>query len=153
MTLVEVMMGLLVVTLTALAALSALMFSWRLADANLRSITAMAAAKSVAEQLIALPYDQLFESSLNVDVPSSTVGSLNTRAWNDRTDDIHNTPTKTSDDLVMSINPEVTHVQDEASGVDFAQIVISYRWEQSSFFATRTRADYLTMVISKVSSF
>jgi hypothetical protein len=152
MTLVEVMMGMLVLSTALLAGLAGLLFSYRVSDANLRALAAMSAARSVAEQIVAVPYTDLLKSSLPVDVPSSSAGSLTLASWNARVDDIHNTPDNASDDLRFSINPQVTRITD-SDGLDYVQVVIGVRWEETSFFTARTREDSLTVLVAPVSSY
>ncbi len=152
MTLVEVMIGFLIIGMAALSALSAILFSWRLADSNMRAVTAMETARSIAEQILVLDYDALTLASLPVDVPSSPDGSLMVGAWNSRTDDVHNTPANTADDLILSIMPKIT-MSDDASGVRCAQIIVRYSWEEHSFFTPRTREDSITLIRSPVSAY
>lgn len=152
MTLVEVMMGMLVLSTALLGGLAGLLFSYRVADANLRSLAAISAARSVAEQVVAIDYTSLLGTTLPVDVPSSSVGSLTTSTWNLRTDDIHNTPSNPGDDLRLAINPQVTRITD-SSGLDYVQVVIGVRWEEGSFFTTRIREDSLTVLVAPVSSY
>lgn len=152
LTLVEVMMGVLVIGTAALAALAALLFSFRLADSNLRSLTALSAARSVMEQIVALDYTTLSGTTLPVDIPSIANGSMSVSSWNNRTVDIHATPTLSSDDLVLSIWPEVTQSNPNTL---FActQVIVHYRWDETAFFKRRTREDSLTYVTSAVNSY
>lgn len=152
MTLVEVMIGFMVMGMAALSALSAILFSWRIADSNLRSLAATETARSVAEQILVLDFDDLALASLPVDVPSNPGGSLTVGAWNSRSDDMHNTPDSTSDDLIMAIRPEIT-MSDDSSGVRCAQIIVRFSWEEHSFFTARTREDAITLIRSPVSAY
>lgn len=152
MTLIEVMLGMVIIGTTALATLSALLFTWRVADSNLRALNAMEAGRSIAEQVMTLDFTTLGGSTLPVDLPSLPNGSLVVGSWNNRTDDIHNTPANPHDDFAISIKPEVA-VSDDSSGVRCAQIVIHYSWEERSFFARRTREDSVTIVRSPIAAF
>ncbi len=152
MTLIEVMMGMLVLGTALLAGLAGLLFSYRVADANLRALAALSSARSVAEQIVAIDYPSLLGSSLPVDVPCSSIGSLAMGTWNARADDIHNTPTNANDDLHFAINPQVTRITD-STGLDYVQVVIGVRWEETSFFTTRVRENSLTVLIAPVSSY
>jgi hypothetical protein len=128
------------------------LFSYRTSDSNLRALRAAAAARSVAEQMVSVDYATLFGATLPVDVPSNPGGTLTVNSWNDRTDDVHNTPDVAEDDLFIKINPSVTRVRD-ANGLDYAQVVITYQWVDSSFNAPRVREDRYTMIVTPVSSF
>jgi prepilin-type N-terminal cleavage/methylation domain-containing protein len=75
-TLVEVLVGSMVIATSSLAALAGLMFSFRTSDANLRSLAALAQARSVVEKAVTLDYHTLSRETLPIDVPSSTVGQL-----------------------------------------------------------------------------
>lgn len=152
MTLVEVMVSILVLGTTALASMSALLFSYRMADSNLRSIGAAAAAQSLAEQVLVLDYTTLSQDTWPIDLPSSAIGSVNVGEWNPRTDDIHNTPDESSDDLVMSFRPEIAQ-SDPSSGFLCSQVIIHYQWQEHSFFNERTREDSITIVVSNVPSY
>lgn len=152
MTLVEVMLGFVIMGTAALAALSALLFGWRVADANLRALSAMEAARSVSEQILTLDFDTLGGVALPVDVPSSTLGSLTVGVWNNRTDDIHNTPSNLADDLVLSIKPEVRMSSDD-NPVKCVQVIVRFSWEENSFFAKRTREDAITIVRSPLTNY
>jgi len=145
-------MSLVVVGTAALAGLAAMLFTYRQSDANLRQLGAMAAARAVAEQISTLDFDTLSNTTLPVDIPSSSTGSLTVNAWNARTDDIHGTPTNTSDDLVMSLRPEIT-LSDTSTLFACAQIIVRYRWQENSFFATHQREDSVTLVMSQVESY
>lgn len=145
-------MSLVVVGTAALAGLAAMIFTYRLSDANLRQLGANAAARAVAEQISTLDFDTLSNASLPVDIPSSATGSLTVNTWNARTDDIHGTASKTSDDLVMSLRPEIT-LSNSSTLFSCAQIIVRYRWEENSFFATHLREDSITLVMSQVESY
>jgi hypothetical protein len=73
-------------------------------------------------------------------------------AWNTRSDDLHHTPNNPRDDLKLRVRPYVTRIT-QADGGDFAQVVLFYEWDDSSFFVSRTRADAFTMIIAPVSSY
>lgn len=152
MTLVEVVIGFAVLATTCMAGLSGLLFAYRMSDSNLRALSASSAVRSIGEQLVAVDYATLFGPSLPVDVPSNPGGALATDTWNDRTDDVHNTPENPNDDLRMRINPTITRVRD-ANGLDYAQVVLTYEWVDSSFFSPRTKQDKYTLLIAPVSSF
>lgn len=152
MTLIEVLLSFFVVCTTCLAGLSGLLFVYRVGDSNLRALSAASAVRSVGEQLVSVDYATLFGPSLPVDVPSNPGGSLLVETWNERTDDVHNTPDNPKDDLQLKIKPTVTRVRD-ANGLDYAQVVFSYQWIDSSFFVPRVREDLYTMIVAPVSSF
>jgi prepilin-type N-terminal cleavage/methylation domain-containing protein len=151
-TLIEVIMSLVIVGTSALGALAALMLSFRVSDSNLRALAALANAKAVTEQILTLDFDTLGGNTLPVDVPSSSVGSLTVDQWNDRRDDIHGTTGTTNDDLVMSIRPEITQ-SNLTSGFGCTQVVVRFRWEENSFFATNQREDSITVVKSTVPTY
>lgn len=152
-TLVEVMIGFMIIGTSSLAALAGLLFSFRTSDANLRSLTALAQARSVVEKAVTLDYRTLGgEPTLPIDVPSSTVGTLLVDAWNDRRDDVHGTPTDPSDDLVFSIRPEVTQTN-LATGMACSQVIVRYRWQDHSLFRPRTRENALTVVVAQVPTY
>ena len=152
MTFPEVMIGFVIIGTAAMAALSGILFSWRLADSNLRALGAMETARAVAEQVITLDFETLAGVTLPIDVPSNPSGSMNVGVWNNRTDDIHNTPGVTADDLIMSFKPQFAFSNDE-SGVRCAQIVIRYSWEEHSFFSSRTREGAITLIRSPISAY
>jgi prepilin-type N-terminal cleavage/methylation domain-containing protein len=148
--LAEVMLAMMVLGTSSLAALAAMLFSYRTADSNLRADSALANARAVAEQILTLDQGSLASSALPVDVPSNPSGSLTVNEWNERIDDIHGTPESPDDDLKMSLRPEVVQ-PDSAGGFLCAQVIIHYRWTENSFFASRTREDAITVVLSDVS--
>ena len=152
LTLVEVMLGLTIAGTAALGGLAGMLFCLRMADSNLRALTAASAVRSVGEQLLTIDYASLFAADLPVDVPSNPGGSLQTNVWNTRVDDPNETPANPNDDLQMRIRPTITRIHD-ADGLDYAQVVISYEWIDSSYFVPRTRSDSLTMIVAPVSSF
>lgn len=135
-----------------MAALAGLLFSYRISDANLRALAATANARAVAEKVVTLDFGTLAGTSLPVDIPSMPNGSLTVNSWNNRTDDIHNTPSNTVDDLVFGIRPEVAQ-SNTGSGFACSQVIIRYRWEENSFFRTHTREDAITVVVSNVPSY
>lgn len=149
---IEVMLSLVLVGTSALAGLSAMMFAYRVADANLRALGALSAARAVAEQMATLDFDTLAGNTLPVDIPTSATGTLTKNTWNVRREDIHGTPTKISDDLVLSIRPEVVQSNDRTL-FSCSQIIVRFRWEENAFFATRTREESLTLVLSKINSY
>jgi hypothetical protein len=151
-TLAEVLIGMTVLGTACLSALAGMLMSLRIADSNLLALSAASAARSVSEQLLAVDYVSLFNAEIPVDVPSHPAGSLIVDAWNMRTDDLHQTPGNPNDDLRMQIKPFITRIK-ESDGVDYAQVVISYEWLDSSFFVPRTRSDTLTMLVAPVPSF
>jgi len=150
MTLVEVMFAMAVLGMTCLAALAGMLFSLRVAESNLLALTAANQVRAVAEQLQSVDYASLFSRSLPVDIPNSPTGSLTVEAWNDRVDDVHNTPANPRDDLQLSIRPTVTRIT-EANGVDYALVVLDYQWKDHLFFATRTRAGSFAFILSRMS--
>jgi prepilin-type N-terminal cleavage/methylation domain-containing protein len=149
--LVEVMLALMIVGTACLAALSALLFSYRTATSNLRAQAALANARAVAEQILTLDQGSLAGDELPVDVPSSMVGFLVAKDWNERREDIHGTPGNVDDDLTMAIWPEVVQ-PDPEGGFLCAQVIIRYRWTDDSFFTPRTREDAFTVLLSDVSA-
>jgi prepilin-type N-terminal cleavage/methylation domain-containing protein len=150
--LVEVMIGLMILGTSSLAALAGLLFSFRTSDANLRALGALAQARSVAEKAVTLDYQTLAGATLPVDVPSSTAGSLEVNEWNERRDDVHGTPTDPNDDLVFSIRPEVTQTN-LATGLACSQVIVRYRWQDHSLFRPRLRENALTVVVAQVPSY
>lgn len=150
-TMVEVLMSMVLIGTASLGALSGIMFIYRVSDANLRQLGAVAAARAVAEQVATLDFDTLDDATLPVDIPSSSVGSLTANAWNDRTDNIHGT-SRTDDDLSLSLRPEIT-LSDSSTLFSCAQIIIRFRWVENAFFRPRTREDSLTLVMSKAESY
>lgn len=152
LTLVEVMLAMVVLGLAALAGLSAMLFSYRTSDANLRALAALTAARTIAEQISTLDFDTLSGSSLPVDLPSSAIGTMTVNAWNERTDDVHGTSAQPEDDLVLSIRPEIT-LSDPTTLFSCAQVVVRYRWQETTFFTPRTREDALTFVLSPAESY
>jgi len=144
-------MAMMVLGSASLAALAAMLFSYRTADSNLRAQAALANARAVAEQILTLDQGRLGGTTLPVDLPSSSVGALTVNEWNARTDDIRGTPGYAADDLVMSLRPEVVQ-PDSASGFSCAQVIVRYRWSENSFFAPRTHEDAFTLVLSDVSA-
>jgi type II secretory pathway pseudopilin PulG len=152
MTLVEVLIGFFVIGTACMAGLSGLLFAYRNSDSNLCALTAASAVRSVGEQLVSVDYATLFGPTLPVDVPSNPGGMLTVDAWNERADDVHNTPANPNDDLRLSIRPRITRVV-ESNGLDYAQVVLSYRWVDSSFFVPRIREDRYTMIVAPVASF
>lgn len=135
-----------------LSALAGMVLSLRVADSNLLALSATSAVRSVAEQLLAVDYATLFQAQIPVDLPSHPGGSLVVDTWNARTEDFHHTPDNPADDLRIQIKPTITRIV-ESGGVDYAQVVISYEWLDSSFFVPRTRADKFTMLVAPISSF
>lgn len=152
LTLVEVMLAMIVIGTACLAGLAGMLTSLRTADSTLLALQAASTVRSVSEELLAVDYLSLFQSTLPVDVPSNPNGTLNVNAWNDRTDDFLQTPDNPNDDLHLSLRPSVIRVQ-QADGLDYAQIVIEYRWLDSSFFVPRVRSDTFTMLVAPISSF
>lgn len=141
-----------VIGTTALAALSALLFSWRVSNANLCTLLAHATATSVAEEIQALGFSGLDPHVLPIDVPSVPGGSLNVGVWNNRTEDFRNTPANPADDLKISIKPEfVTGVA--AGSLEIAQVIVRYRWTERSFLAERTREESITFAMTSASAF
>lgn len=142
-------MGMLVMGIVALAALAALLFSYRVSDANLRATTAAAAARSLAEQVTSLDYEALAFTSLPIDFPANNAGSLAIGAWTNRTFDIHNTPAQPADDLALSFRPDISR---SLTGTGFActQVIIRFRWVERAFFTARTRENSITVVRSGV---
>jgi hypothetical protein len=152
MTLVEVMVGFLVLALTVLSALSGIMFAWRVSDSNLRAVTALEIARSVSEQIITLDFETLQLTTLPVDLPSSPSGSMTVGIWNNRSEDIHDTPANTADDLIVGVWPEI-EVTEDSSGARCARVVVRIFWEENSFFTRRTREDAVTIVRSPVAAY
>lgn len=145
------MMGMFVMGMACMAGLSAMLFCYRASDSNLRTIAATATAQSIAEQIATLDYESLANNPLPVDVPAIPSGTIAPGVWVTRTDDIHNTPSVTTDDLVMSIRIQV--VKTTAAGFKCAQVIIDYTWQDTSFFAPRTRTGTMTMVRSSIGKF
>jgi hypothetical protein len=146
------MTGFMILGLTALAALSALLFCYRLADSNLRATSALASARAVVEQIRTLDYGALGQPTLPVDVPSSAAGVLTAGAWNSRLEDIHNTPGNTADDLQLSLRPELTRVVGE-DGTDRTQVILRFRWEETALLRRRMREDALVLVVAPVPAY
>jgi hypothetical protein len=146
------MVGMFIIGTAALAGLSGLLFSLRLSHSNLNGLVAHSTAVSVAEQIRALGFGGLAADPLPVDIPSIPAGSLTLDVWNDRTEDINDTPSLASDDLQMSIRPEITRGTTE-DGVEIAQVIVRYRWVDRSFFTARTREESLTFLLSSSSTF
>jgi prepilin-type N-terminal cleavage/methylation domain-containing protein len=150
-TLVEVILSMAIAGTAALGALSALMFAYRMSDANLRQVTALAAARAVAEQISTLDFTTLAGTTLPVDIPSSSGGTLTVNTWNDRTFNMHGTAA-TSDDLVLSLRPEITR-SNASTLFSCAQIIVRFRWQETAFFSPRTREDSVTLVMSEVATY
>jgi prepilin-type N-terminal cleavage/methylation domain-containing protein len=160
-TLVEVMIALIVIGTSALGGLSGMMFAYRVSDANLRALAALADARSVAEQILTLDANTLAgatdpeetDATLPVDIPSSLVRSLEVNKgndkWNARTDDMHGTPDNPKDDLALSLQLEVVQ-PDAVTGFMCSQVIIHFRWTENSFFAPHVREDALTVVVSHI---
>ncbi len=146
-------MSFIVIGTTGLAALAAMLFAYRRSEANLRELGAFSAARAIAEQISTLDYETLGGSTLPVDIPSSAVGTLATNSWdNVRREDIHSTPDRVDDDLVINFRPEVTQ-SDDTTLFGCTQVVLRFRWQENAFFASRTREDSLTLVVAKVNSY
>jgi prepilin-type N-terminal cleavage/methylation domain-containing protein len=152
LTLIEVMVATVLGASACFAGLAGLLTSLRTADSNLLSLQAASAVRSVSEQMLSVDYLSLFSANLPVDVPSQPGGSLKAGDWNSRTDDFRHTPDNPNDDLQLRIRPSVTRII-QADGVDFAQVVLQYEWQDSTFFAARTRSDTFTMLVTSVSSY
>lgn len=148
-TLVEVMLAMVVLGMSALAALAGMLFTYRASDANLRALAAWSNARAVAEQIQTLDADTLAKNSLPVDIPSSGVGSLIVNEWNERTDDLHATEGNPADDLALGLRPEVSQTA-SVTGFTCTQVVLHFRWTENSFFAPRLREDALTVVLSNI---
>jgi prepilin-type N-terminal cleavage/methylation domain-containing protein len=151
LTLIEVMISLLLLGGAAFAGLSAMLFGYRRSEATLRELGALACARAVLEQIAALDFDTLAGTTLPVDIPSSSTGSLTVNTWNNRSEDIHGT-TSTADDLQLSIRPEVTR-SNSSTLFSCAQIIVRYRWTETAFFSSRTREESLTLVASQLEAY
>jgi type II secretory pathway pseudopilin PulG len=152
LTLVEVMIAMAVMGFTMFSALSGLLFSYRMAESNLRSLIALSTGRSITEQLMGLDYNSLLGPTLPADVPSSSVGSLDVDVWNARLADYRNTPDNTSDDLRIELNPHITRVVD-SNGLDYVQVVVGVRWDDSTFFGTRVREEAISVILAPISSY
>jgi prepilin-type N-terminal cleavage/methylation domain-containing protein len=150
-TLIEVIISLAIVGTAAMGSLSALLFAYRMSEANLRQVTALAAARSVAEQISTLDFETLSGTTLPIDLPSSSTGTLTVNDWNNRTVNFHAT-TSTADDLVLSLRPEVTR-SNSSTLFSCAQIIVRFRWQETAFFSPRTREDSITLVKSEVATY
>lgn len=161
MTLIELMIAMFVFALVSTGIIGSTLQSRRLAELNVQESTATTVAQGYLEQMKRMPYPLLDSSVLSLVHPEDTAlaVSLTKDVWNRLVPslDINNTPTNSSDDLVMELRPSVTYLLDAADapiqGTDCYEIVLRYRFRSQVSGAERWHEGNLRLIRSFVRNF
>lgn len=140
-TLIEVMVGAVIFTITGVGVLSGLLQARKMTEGSIYVATATTVAQGYIEQIKNMEFNLLdgatipelisqgVADSLTISPLASNVevGDPNTDVVNTRSIDINNTPNNTVDDLDISFVVYVQDITDEANGIgDSRRIVL--RW-------------------------
>jgi hypothetical protein len=152
MTLLEVLFGMAVLTMTSFSILSGIVQSYRLAQLNLYDETALVMAQSYLEDIKGLTYAQMISGNLPVHDGGMTAGSINVRSL-----DVRSTPGSTSDDLHLDITPTVTLTSvangDVTRPVNAYEIRLDYTWRFEGAATSTARSRTLRVIRSQNNSY
>lgn len=152
MTLVEVLIGISVLTLTALSILAGMLQGRRLAETDLLDETAFVIAQSYLEELRGVAYSSFATPAVPIPVRG---GSFITTTTMVRKVDFKGTPTLAGDDLRIEMTPRM--VQTSSSSplrpVAAYELQLTYRWRAEGSAASTTRTRTLRVIRSALTGF